>query len=96
MNLVNNSNLYNIDKISILPDEIIWMINRLLDVNSSHNFIKINKLVYQISINDLYTEKMRYLELKYYFKRFKEKLMIQQILNYIQESVIMRLNNYEL
>ena len=57
MNLVNNSNLYNIDKISILPDEIIWMINRLLDVNSSHNFIKINKLVYQISINDLYTEK---------------------------------------
>lgn len=96
MNLVNNSNLYNIDKISILPDEIIWMINRLLDVNSSHNFIKINKLVYQISINDLYTEKRRYLELKYYFKRFKEKLMIQQILNYIQESVIMRLNNYEL
>ena len=79
--------------ITNLPNEILWSINLFLDIKSSNYFIMVNKLFYHNFINDMYDKKLRFTLLKYYFKRLREKLFIQQVINFIQDMVIDRLNN---
>ena len=79
--------------ITNLPNEILWSINIFLDIKSSNYFILVNKQFYHNFINDMYDKKLRFTLLKYYFKRLREKLFIQQVINFIQDMVIDRLNN---
>ena len=79
--------------ITNLPNEILWSINIFLDIKSSNYFIMVNKQFYHNFINDMYDKKLRFTLLKYYFKRLREKLFIQQVINFIQDMVIDRLNN---
>ena len=79
--------------ITNLPNEILWSINIFLDIKSSNQFIMVNKLFYHNFINDMYDKKLKFTLLKYYFKRLREKLFIQQVINFIQDMVIDRVNN---
>tara|TARA_Y100000389_G_scaffold38263_1_gene32631 strand:+ start:10489 stop:10758 length:270 start_codon:yes stop_codon:yes gene_type:complete len=71
-----------------LPNELISKINDYLELKNKHMFCLTNKDIFNECIESTYDEKIQLNKLKCHFKLFKEKLMIKQIITFIQTSVI--------
>ena len=86
----------NILLIDSLPFEIIYKISTYLDIKKKHNLSLVNKNIYNEIIIEVHEEKYRLIRLKISFIIFKEKILLNQIINFIQSIVRNQLDGNQL
>ena len=76
-----------------IPDDIIYKISQHLNIVSCYNYILTNKNIYLICKDNLWVKQRDKFMLKYFMSRFKKRILMDQIINFIQDCVKDRIIN---